>query len=75
MRVEYSGAIYYVRNRGDRRELIFMDDADRQRFGETLGEVCAKTGWPVHASVLRPSHFHWVVETPQLYLVAGMHGC
>jgi hypothetical protein len=24
-------------NRGDRRELIFMDDADRQRFVETLG--------------------------------------
>jgi len=28
-------------NRGDRRELIFMDDADRQRFVETLGEVHA----------------------------------
>ena len=25
-------------NRGDRRELIFMNDADRQRFVETLGE-------------------------------------
>ena len=25
-------------NRGDRRELIFIDDADRQRFVETLGE-------------------------------------
>jgi len=23
-------------NRGDRRELIFIDDADRQRFVETL---------------------------------------
>ena len=44
-------------NRGDRRELIFMDDADRQRFVETLGEVCAKTGWQVHAYVLMPNHF------------------
>jgi len=59
-------------NRGDRRELIFMDDADRQRFVETLGEVCAKTGWQVHAYVLMPNHFHWVVETPQPNLVAGM---
>ena len=25
-------------NRGDQRELIFMDDADRQRFVDTLGE-------------------------------------
>ena len=49
-----------------------MDDADRQRFVETLGEVCAKTGWQVHAYVLMPNHFHWVVETPQPNLVAGM---
>ena len=44
LRVEYTGAIYHVMNRGDRRELISMDDADRQRCFDTLGEVCAKTG-------------------------------
>jgi REP element-mobilizing transposase RayT len=59
-------------NRGDRRELIFMDDVDRQRFVDTLGEACAKTGWQVHAYVLMPNHFHVVVETPQPNLVAGM---
>ena len=72
MRVEYAGAIYNVMNRGDRRELIFIDDADRQCFVDTLGEVCAKTGWQVHAYVLMPNHFHVVVETPQPNLVAGM---
>ena len=36
LRVEYAGAIYHVMNRGDRRELIFIDDADRQRFLDTL---------------------------------------
>jgi REP element-mobilizing transposase RayT len=72
LRIEYAGAIYHVMNRGDRRELIFMDDADRQRFVDTLGEVCAKTGWQVHAYVLMPNHFHLVVETPQPNLVAGM---
>ena len=65
LRVEYPGAIYHVMNRGDRREPIFKDDADRQRFVETLGEVCAKTGWQVHAYVLMPNQFHLVVETPQ----------
>ena len=35
-------------------------------------EVCAKTGWQVHAYVLMPNHFHWVVETPLPNLVAGM---
>jgi REP element-mobilizing transposase RayT len=72
LRVEYPGAIYHVMNRGDRREPIFRDNADRQRFVETLAEVCAKTGWQVHAYVLMPSHFHLVVETPQPNLVAGM---
>ena len=72
LRVEYPGAIYHVMNRGDRREPIFRDDEDRQRFLETLGEACAKTGWQVHALCLMPNHFHLVVETPQPNLVAGM---
>ena len=59
-------------NRGDRRESIFKDEADRKRFVETLGEACAKTGWQVHAYVLIPNHFHLVDETPQSNLVAGM---
>ena len=72
LRVEYPGAIYHVMNRGDRREPIFKDEADRQRFVETLAEVCAKTGWQAHAYVLMPNHFHLVVETPQPNLVGGM---
>src|SRR6266511_2385334 len=72
LRVEYPGAIYHVMNRCDRREPIFKDDADRERFLETLGEACAKTGWQVHAHVLMPNHFHLVVETPQPNLVSGM---
>jgi len=46
--LEYPGAIYHLMNRGDRREPIFRDDADRQRFLETLAEACAKTDWQVH---------------------------
>jgi hypothetical protein len=37
LRIEYPGAIYHVMNRGDRREPIFQDDLDRQRF---LGTLC-----------------------------------
>ena len=43
------GAIYHVMNRGDRREPIFVNDADRHLFLETLGQACGKTGWQVHA--------------------------
>jgi REP element-mobilizing transposase RayT len=58
--------------RGDRREVIFKDDQDRQGFVETLGECCGRTGWEVHALCLMPNHFHLVVETPLANLVAGM---
>jgi hypothetical protein len=46
LRIEYPGTIYHVMNRGDRREPIFRDDLDRQRFLGTLAEVCTKTDWP-----------------------------
>ena len=72
LRVEYEGALYHVMNRGDRREPIFKDDTDRQRFVGTLAECCAKTDWQVHALCLMPNHFHLVVETPKANLVAGM---
>src|SRR6476620_108197 len=72
LRVEYPGAIYHLMNRGDRREPIFKDDEDRQRFLGTLGEACVKTGWPVHAYCLMSNHFHLVIETPQSNLVRGM---
>ncbi len=75
LRVEYGGAVYHIMNRGDRREPIFQDDDDRQRFVETLGETCVRSGWEVHAYCLMPNHFHLVVETPQPTLVAGMKWC
>jgi hypothetical protein len=40
IRVEYPGAIYPVKNRGDHQEAIFADDQDGFRFVETLGEAC-----------------------------------
>jgi hypothetical protein len=39
MRVEYPGAIYHVKDRGDRREDIFQSDDDRRLFLETLGQA------------------------------------
>lgn len=40
-----------VENRISRREPIFKDEADRQRFVETLGGACAKKDRPVHGDV------------------------
>src|SRR5260221_3768718 len=72
LRIESPGAIYHTMNRGDRREPIFKDDEDRQLFLKSLEQTCGKTGWQVHAYCLMPNHFHFVLETPNANLVAGM---
>jgi hypothetical protein len=36
-------------NRGDRREAVFEDDQDQERFLQTLAEACQKALWQVHA--------------------------
>src|SRR5438445_6281448 len=72
LRIQYAGARYHVMSRGDRREAIFYDDADRMEFLRTLGQACLKTGWQVHAYCLMSNHFHLVIETPQPNLAAGM---
>ena len=41
LRVEYSGAVYPVMSRGDRREDIFLDDVDPQDFIKTLAMYSA----------------------------------
>jgi REP element-mobilizing transposase RayT len=71
-RIEFTGAIYHVMSRGNRREPIFLDDRDCGLFLETLGEACAKTGWLVHAFVLMGNHYHLLLETPEANLVTGM---
>ena len=58
LRLEYPGAIYHVMSRGNQRQAIFRDDADRRRFLAALGEACGKTGWQIHAYCLMRNHFH-----------------
>jgi putative transposase len=72
LRLEDSGAIYHVMNRGDRRQTIVRSEQDRVLFLETLAAVCAKAGWQTHAYCLMSNHFHLVIEIPRANLVSGM---
>src|SRR5437870_6211386 len=71
-RVQFAGAVYHVLDRGDRREAIFHDDMDRELFLQTLDQACRRTGWFIHAFVLMSNHYHFLLETPEPNLVAGM---
>jgi putative transposase len=72
VRVEFEGAFYHVMARGERREAIVRDDADRATFVRTLGEASEKSGLRVHAFVLMSNHYHLLVETPQANLSRAM---
>ena len=71
-RIEYAGAVYHVMSRGDRGGEVFRDRQDYELFVGATGEVCRRTGWTIHSYVLLANHFHWLLETPEPNLVAGM---
>ena len=72
LRLELPGALYHVTSRGDRREDIYLNDADRLRWLDLLGEVCLRYNWLCHAYCLMDNHFHIVIETVDGNLSAGM---
>jgi REP element-mobilizing transposase RayT len=72
LRIEFGGAIYHVTSRGDRREAIFVTDADRHQWLDLLGEVCERFNWRCHSYCLMDNHYHLLVETVEGNLSAGM---
>lgn len=72
IRIEFSGALYHVTARGDRREAIYEDDDDRRAFLKVLGQVVEDFNWICHAYCLMTNHYHLVIETPDGNLSKGM---
>lgn len=59
-------------SRGDRREDIFLDDADRLAWLEVFAQTCKRFNWVCHAWCLMDNHYHIVVETIEGNLAQGM---
>lgn len=72
LRLEFANALYHVTSRGDRREAIFVDDADRSMWLELFGQVSGRFNWRCHAWCLMTNHYHLLVETPEPNLSQGM---
>lgn len=70
--LELAGGLYHITSRGDRREDIYLDDADRTKWLEFLGQVCDRYNWRCHAYCLMTNHYHLVVETVEGNLSQGM---
>ena len=72
LRIEFAHGLYHVTSRGDGREDIYLEDADRKLFLEVLSEACERFNWLIHAYCLMDNHYHLLVETPDGNLSKGM---
>jgi len=72
VRIEFEGALYHVTSRGDRREAIYEDDADRVAFLGVVESVAETFNWVCHAYCQMTNHYHLVIETPDGNLSKGM---
>ncbi|MEN8171239.1 MAG: transposase [Pseudomonadota bacterium] len=72
LRLELAGGLYHVTSRGDRREDIYDDDQDREKWLEILGNTCKRFNWRCHAYCLMDNHYHIVIETAEANLSKGM---
>ena len=72
LRLEFPGATYHVTSRGDRREPIYRDDADRVAQLQVVGAAMGRFEAKVLAYCLMGNHYHLIVYTPQAKLSALM---
>lgn len=62
LRIEYPGAVYHVTARGDRRERIAYDDADRALFLAVLGAALVRFDAQAWAYCLMDNHYQLVLH-------------
>lgn len=63
LRIEFPGAFYHVYSRGNQKQLVFFDDADRYFFRKCLGDAHERFDCIIHAVCLMKNHYHLFIET------------
>ncbi len=63
LRIQISGGWYHVTSRANRREDLFWDNRDRQRFLGLVSELPGRFRLEIHAFVLMDNHYHLLVRT------------
>jgi len=69
---DQSAGLRHVTCRGNRRQAIFDNDDDRERFLRLLDRVCRAFDWRVFAWCLMTNHFHLVLGVPEATISPGM---
>lgn len=72
MRIEYEGALYHVTARGNAKTVIYLNNADRNKFLDTLECCIRKFNFKCHGYCIMTNHYHLLIETPDANLSAGI---
>ena len=72
LRIEFAGALYHITSRGNDRQSIYRNDADRTHFLEQLKGACDRYDWLCHAYCLMTNHYHLLIQTRVATLSKGM---
>jgi REP element-mobilizing transposase RayT len=72
LRIEFEGAIYHVIARGNARQKIVGDDAERRRLTHGLQQAVVRHGWELLCYVIMGNLLHLLLKTPRPNLSAGM---
>jgi REP element-mobilizing transposase RayT len=72
-RIEYEGALYHLMSRGNDGQDIYLTDADRNLFLDTISEMSERFEMDIFAYVLMPGHYHLLVRSNHANLKKAMH--
>ena len=61
-RIHFPGALYHVITRGNRRQGIFLDEKDSQRFLTYLSDCKNRFSFRLYAYALMKNHLHLLIE-------------
>lgn len=73
-RIEFSGALYHVISRGNKKENIFFESAGKKRFMDKLLEYKNRYNFIIYAYTLMDNHIHLLMETGDIPLSKIMQG-
>jgi REP-associated tyrosine transposase len=71
-REDVPGVIHHVTARGNRKQLIFLNDEDRELYLLLLAQAVKRFRWLCLAYCLMDNHVHLLIETPEGGLGRGM---
>ena len=63
LRVEYSGAVYHVINRGNAGEYLYRSSRDRKKYLSYLAKAVKRFSIKIHTYCLMRNHVHILMET------------